>query len=467
VSVPKIQRIGLSGIAVLPDRIRALRPEAVSELSESMRERGLINPITLRPREDGIGFYMIAGRHRYEAARTLKWETIPAIVLEGIDAVEAELCEIDENLIRVDLSPAEQAAHHARRKELYQQKHPETRHGGDRKGEGSSRQVGDLNERYTKEAAKKTGESERTIQRVVKRGEAIPHVAELAHTSLDKGEELDALAKLAPDRQAQLIERAKAGEKVSAKTEPKKARREEREAELGQAQAAGNLALPDKRYGVILADPEWRFEPLSRETGMDRAADNHYSTSLLDVIKERDVPSIAADDCVLFLWATVPMLPQALEVMEAWGFDYRSHVIWFKPIAGTGYWFRNKHELLLVGVKGDVPAPAMGTQWGSLMTGEAGRHSAKPDWQYHLAEMFYPNLPKIELNARRCRPGWDSWGLDGPAVPILGATPSPALVPDPPKEMAPSPALAPPDLEDIPSFLDRRRKPALAYASAQ
>jgi hypothetical protein len=81
--------------------------------------------------------------------------------------------------------------------------------------------------------------------------------------------------------------------------------------------------------------------------------------------------------------------------------------------------------------------------------------------------MFYPNLPKIELNARRCRPGWDSWDLDGPAVAIVGATPSPALVPDPSKEMAPSPALAPPDLEDIPAFLDRRRKSALAHASAQ
>jgi N6-adenosine-specific RNA methylase IME4 len=220
----------------------------------------------------------------------------------------------------------------------------------------------------------------------------------------------------------------------------------------------------------LIADttPPWFLEDLRTFVSRpDPKRTDAHRAALLDVIKERDVPSIAADDCVLFLWATVPMLPQALEVMEAWGFDYRSHVIWFKPIAGTGYWFRNKHELLLVGVKGDVPAPAMGTQWGSLMTGEAGRHSAKPDWQYHLAEMFYPNLPKIELNARRCRPGWDSWGLDGPAVAIVGATPSPALVPDPPKEMARRPRWRRPTSKDIPSFLDRRRKPALAHASAQ
>ena len=77
-------------------------------------------------------------------------------------------------------------------------------------------------------------------------------------------------------------------------------RRAAREAEL----ARRILALPDKKYGVIVADPEWRFEPWSRETGMDRAADNHYPTSATEVIAGRDVASVAADDCILFLWAT-------------------------------------------------------------------------------------------------------------------------------------------------------------------
>jgi N6-adenosine-specific RNA methylase IME4 len=73
---------------------------------------------------------------------------------------------------------------------------------------------------------------------------------------------------------------------------------------------------------------------------MDRAADNHYPTSCTEVIAARDVASIAADGCVLFLWATAPMLPQALEVLTAWGFEYRSHVVWVKDHIGTGYWFR-------------------------------------------------------------------------------------------------------------------------------
>jgi N6-adenosine-specific RNA methylase IME4 len=200
----------------------------------------------------------------------------------------------------------------------------------------------------------------------------------------------------------------------------KKARRAEREAELGRAQAARNLELPDRKYGVILADPEWRFEPYSRNTGMDRAADNHYPTSSTEIIATRPVAMIAADDCVLFLWATVPMLPDAFQVMAAWGFAYKSHAIWAKDRVGTGYWFRNKHELLLVGTKGSVVAPAMGTQWESLIDGPVRAHSEKPDWQYELIETYFPNLPKIELNARRARPGWDSWGLDAPHDPETG-----------------------------------------------
>jgi len=182
-----------------------------------------------------------------------------------------------------------------------------------------------------------------------------------------------------------------------------------------RAAAARILALPNKKYGAILADPEWRFEPWSRETGMDRAADNHYGTSVTGVIKARDVQSIAADNSVLAIWATVPMLPQALEVMAAWGFTYKSHFVWVKDRIGTGYWNRNKHELLLIGTRGDVPAPAPGTQWPSVIEGPVARHSKKPAIFYEIIESYFPSLPKIELNARRARRGWDAWGLEAPA----------------------------------------------------
>ena len=89
-------------------------------------------------------------------------------------------------------------------------------------------------------------------------------------------------------------------------------------------------------YNVIYADPPWRFEPYSRETGMDRAADNHYPTMTTDELCALEIPS--SHDCILFLWATAPMLREALRVMEEWGFNFRSHWIWLKDRIGTGYW---------------------------------------------------------------------------------------------------------------------------------
>jgi N6-adenosine-specific RNA methylase IME4 len=184
-------------------------------------------------------------------------------------------------------------------------------------------------------------------------------------------------------------------------------RRDERERTL----AGKILALPDRRYGVIVADPEWRWEPWSRRTGLDRSADNHYPTSCLEVIKSRTVESIAARDCALFLWATVAMNPHALVVMGAWGFDYVSGYAWGKDKIGTGFWTRENHELLLIGTRGHVPCPAPGTQWNSLIMAPRGRHSEKPECFLEMIEQYFPNVPKIELNRRGPpRPGWDAWG---------------------------------------------------------
>lgn len=212
--------------------------------------------------------------------------------------------------------------------------------------------------------------------------------------------------------QKDILEAAKEirGEQQSKKRE----KRDERESVLAEKQTA----LPNKKYGVIVADPEWRFEPYSRETGMDRSADNHYPTSPTDEIAARGTVSlglkaisIAAKDCVLFLWATAPMIEAALEVMEAWGFDYKSQFVWIKDKIGTGYWSRNKHEILLVGTRGDIPAPAMGTQWPSAIEAPVGKHSVKPEKFLEMIESYFPSLPKIELNRRGpARLGWDAWG---------------------------------------------------------
>jgi N6-adenosine-specific RNA methylase IME4 len=184
-----------------------------------------------------------------------------------------------------------------------------------------------------------------------------------------------------------------------------------RRARLVDALTRWHKPLPNRRYGVIVADPPWRFEPWSRTTGMDRAADNHYVTQPLAAIKALDVPSIAADDAVLALWATVPMLLHALEVMAAWGFGYRSNFVWIKDRIGTGYWNRNRHELCLIGRRGHVAAPLPGQRADSVLEAPRARHSAKPEAFLEIFERYFPDLPKIELYRRgSARPGWDAWG---------------------------------------------------------
>lgn len=146
---------------------------------------------------------------------------------------------------------------------------------------------------------------------------------------------------------------------------------------------------------------------------MDRAADNHYPTLGTNFICAIPVEeSCAANDAVLFLWATAPMLKDALLVMLNWGFEYKSHLVWNKQRKGLGYWFRNQHELLLVGTRGEVKCPAPDKRWPSLFTDEARLpHSMKPAVVYQLIESYFPTLPKIELFARgKPREGWEAWG---------------------------------------------------------
>jgi N6-adenosine-specific RNA methylase IME4 len=177
------------------------------------------------------------------------------------------------------------------------------------------------------------------------------------------------------------------------------------------APTAGRI---ETQYPVIYADPPWQFGVRSEVTGREKSAENHYLTMPTDQICDlfEEIGDPAKRDAVLFLWATNPMLPDALRVLAAWGFRYVHHWIWDKEIAGTGYWGRDRHELLLIGRRGDPVAPLPGTQPETVYSERKGRHSAKPDFFAAQIERLYPDMPRLELFCRAPRPGWHAWGYE-------------------------------------------------------
>jgi ParB family transcriptional regulator, chromosome partitioning protein len=199
-------------------RLRKLKAAQVIHIRESMAQQGQLQPIIVEPRGDGR-YNLLAGNYRKEAAEKLGWDTIRAEVREGLSTDESSFIEIDENLKRNDLTPAERAAHTAQRKEIYERLYPETKKGATGRGRKKIRRIGEASHvRFTKATAAETGQSERTVQRDAKRGEQ-ERIDDIVGTSLDRGDELDALTQLDPAKADQLIDQAVAGEQVSAKAE--------------------------------------------------------------------------------------------------------------------------------------------------------------------------------------------------------------------------------------------------------
>ena len=213
--------LGISGIAIKPERLRSLQPEKVAELAGSMAKLGQLQPIIVRPvgkTGSGNGYWLIAGRHRLEAAKQLKWPAIRAVVLENVKADMAELIEIDENLIRAELSAAERAIHVGRRKEIYERQHPQTKHGAAPGRAGGGKAKGTKLGSFAAATAKATGQSKTKIKRDATRAKALGKLLDRINgTCLDNGAEMDALRRLPEDEQEDLVARAEAGEQVSAR----------------------------------------------------------------------------------------------------------------------------------------------------------------------------------------------------------------------------------------------------------
>jgi len=169
---------------------------------------------------------------------------------------------------------------------------------------------------------------------------------------------------------------------------------------------------PPGGYNLIMADPAWHFKTRSSK-GDAKSPQAKYRTMSLDQIKAMPVADIAAKDCYLWLWATNPNLPQALEVLAAWGFTYSTAGHWPKITKhgklafGTGYVFRCAGEPYLIGRRGK---PKNIKSVRSVIFGQIREHSRKPEEVYLEAERWMPNATRMDLFSRQRREGWHCWG---------------------------------------------------------
>jgi len=338
-----------------PDQYRAFR--------DDIARRGIHTPLDITPQS-----VVLDGRERLRAAAELGITQLPVRTVTPTDEIEYMLLCC---LHRRQLTASQRAAL-ALELDTYQK----LRHDGDQRRRRnlrhSSVEVATLPPRgRTREiAAGWAGVSARTLQDA-----ATVHQHDPA-----------------------LFERVKAGE-IAADQAARQIRRQLRDQTIPPAPP-----LPDGPFQIIYADPPWQ---LGNPNGAN-APERHYPTLPLDQITTIQVP--ACDDALLLLWAVNCQLLQALHVIDAWGFTYKTNLVWVKPSIGLGNWTRNRHEPLLLASRGRFGLPDPHLRFDSVIEAPRGRHSQKPDAVYERIEHAWPHASKLELFARTARPGWAAWG---------------------------------------------------------
>ena len=174
------------------------------------------------------------------------------------------------------------------------------------------------------------------------------------------------------------------------------------------------IAVSDGQYPVIYADPPWQCEDRVSTSG---DAETRYPTMDTDEVKALPVGKLATNDAVLLLWCPAAKFADAIEVIRAWGFDYRTNIVWDKGCVGPGDYCRSKHEHLCVAVRGHAMVPPVEGRPDSLIRAPRGEHWEKPAVFYEIIERMFPKMPRIELFARKRRDGWAAWGDQLPAEP--------------------------------------------------
>ncbi len=174
-------------------------------------------------------------------------------------------------------------------------------------------------------------------------------------------------------------------------------------------------------FATVLADPPWRFQNRTGKVAPEHRRLDRYDTMTVEEICDVPVTSVVSDNAHLYLWVPNALLPEGLQVMQAWGFRYVSNVIWAKRRKdggpdgrGVGFYFRNVTEPILFGVRGSLRTLPPGRRQVNMLETRKREHSRKPDEQYELIESCSPG-PYLEMFARYPRAGWQAWGDESDA----------------------------------------------------
>jgi N6-adenosine-specific RNA methylase IME4 len=362
-------------------------------LKEDILRNGLREPIVTH--EGAI----VDGRERYRACCELGIE--PEIREWNETGSVLDLI-VSLNLRRRHLSESQRSLIAARLTELYAAEEGEAR--GRRKKSADLRSLPERGKRSVRAAAV-MGVSARSVEsaRRVLRGGTPELVRAVERDEIAVSVAAEA-TKLPASMQEELVRQ---GDRALRNAIREHARAE-RLTRMEQS-AARSLSNMGRRFAVLYADPPWSYEHVASNS---RAVENHYPTLEFAELAALPVAEVAANDCILFMWATVPKLAQAIDLMRCWGFEYRSAYVWDKQVSGMGYWSRVCHENLLIGIRGNPPAPPISARRPSIIRSKRTAHSSKPESVRGIIDALVPGVPKLELFARGSLtvPGWEAWG---------------------------------------------------------
>jgi N6-adenosine-specific RNA methylase IME4/ParB-like chromosome segregation protein Spo0J len=373
----------------------------VDSLARSIADISLLHPIAITP--DGK---LIAGARRLKAFKQLGRDKIPVTV---IDLEKVVLGEYAENAFRKSFTPSEMVAiadaiepiERARAKAEQQKAGERGKEGGRGRKKtlvGNSRK-GKRAPTALDKVARATGKDRRTLEKaraVVQAAKAKPKKFGHLQTEMDESGSVDHAFKAL---------------KIIQERESYEARRD-RGAKVADLLA---MAKAGQKFAVIHPDCPWEFHTYSGK-GKQRSAERYYDVSSIEALKALPVAPLAAKDSALFLWAVWPELPGALELIKAWGFEYKTVAfVWVKQVSdenpdlhmGMGYWTRSNTEICLLATKGNPQRMAMDVP--QVILAPVGPHSAKPEEARRRIERLFIG-PYLELFARQPVEGWTVWG---------------------------------------------------------